>query len=252
MLSELASYLRQALERRRLRRKHAKKFRRWLAIHPGGTYGEFYVEDARRRIDAGEVHKTLGITTIDQDAAKARAQRVLANFKRAGCMPHHVVVDYGCGSLWVGEAFMDYLEPGNYIGLDISDMFYTEGLARLPADFVASRRPMLRVIDEGALQEVRARKPDFIASIAVMHHVPPDDLAGYFARIVSLAGPDTRIEITQTVHGFWLRMKLIPPRRWQHGRFAIRSTLAPLGYAAEYRPQHRIMPTTTGFSVVRR
>jgi len=248
----LRAHLARARESRRLRRKQAKKFQRWLAAHPGGTYAEFYADDARRRIAAGDRHPTLGITTIDQEAAKERAQRMLSAFKRAGCMPHHVFVDYGCGSLWVGEAFMEYLEPGNYIGLDISDAFFTEGLTRLPPELVASRKPTLRVIDDQALGEVRARKPGFIASIAVVHHVPPSDLAAYFARIVSLAGPDTRIEITQLATGLGLLTKRVPPRRWQHGRFAIRSALAPLGYAAEYRPARRILPGNTGFSLVRR
>jgi hypothetical protein len=105
------------------------------------------------------------------------------------------------------------------------------------------------VIGDAALRAARDRKPDFIASIAVMHHVPPDDLPGYFVRIVSLAGPDTRIEICHRV-GF--RTKWVPPRRWRHSRYAVRSALTPLGYQADYRPESRIMPTTPGFSVVRR
>lgn len=249
MIGRLRAYLQQARRNRRLRRKHKKKFAQWLAVHPGGSYGEFYAADARRRIDAGDPHATLGVASVDRDAAKARAHRVLADFKRAGCASHHVAVDYGCGSLWVGEAFMDYLAPGNYVGLDVSDLFYAEALARLPAEFIASRRPILGVISDATLQDVRGRKPDFVLSIAVMNHVPPEDLRGYFARLVSLAGPDTRIEIG---HGTRLCTRWVPPRSWRHGRFAIRAALAPLGYAAEYRPEHRIMPTTPGFSLVRR
>src|SRR5512147_3110988 len=87
MISKLRAYLAQRREWRRLRRKQQKHFRRWLASHPGGSYGQFYAADARRRIDAGEPHWTLGVTSVDQAAAKARAQRVLAAFKQAGCAP---------------------------------------------------------------------------------------------------------------------------------------------------------------------
>jgi cyclopropane fatty-acyl-phospholipid synthase-like methyltransferase len=249
MIGKLHAYLEQRREGHRLRRKQKRNFERWLAAHPGGSCGQFYAEDARRRIDAGDAHATLGLASVDQAAVMARAQRVLADFKRAGCAPHHVVVDYGCGSLWIGEALMDYLEPGNYIGLDVSDVFYAEGLARLSSEFVAGRRPTLHTITDAALREVRGRKPDFIASIAVMQHVPPKDLPGYFARIVSLAGPETRIEICHGV-GFWTKWRA--PRSWRHGRFSVRSALAPLGYAADYRPENRIMRTTPGFSLVRR
>lgn len=249
LIDRLRAYLKERREWRRLRRKQSRQFARWLADNPGGTYGQFYAADARRRIDAGAAHVTLGVTSVDRDEAAARAQRVLGDLKRAGCRPEHVVVDYGCGSLWIGEAFMDYLEPGNYVGLDVSDVFFAEGLARLPAEFVARKRPSVRVIDDVALRDVQARKPDFIFSIAVMQHVPPEDLPGFFRRIVSLAAPHSRIEVC---HGVRLRTTWMPPRSWRHSRHAIRAALAPLGCAAEYRPERRIMPTTPGFGVVRR
>lgn len=245
----MIDWLRAVVERRRFYRKRMRRFEQWLAANPGGTYSRFYSEEQRRRIDSGERHVTLGIASVDQAAVKARAQRVLSDLKRAGCRPDHVVVDYGCGSLWVGEALMGYLQPGNFIGLDVTDLFYAEGLARLPAELVASRRPMLRVIGEAALREVRERRPDFIISLAVLHHVPPNDLDDYFTSITSLAGPGARIEIGHRVR---LRTRWVPPRRWEHSRYAVRSALAPVGYAAEYRPERRMMPTTAGFSIVRR
>lgn len=110
------------------------------------SYGQFYAESTRRNIDAGAPHPTLGLATVNRSHVQARAQRILADFKQAGCAPHHVVVDYGCGSLWVGEVFMDYLEPGNYVGLDLVDIFYTEGLTRLPPEFLARSKPSLHVI----------------------------------------------------------------------------------------------------------
>lgn len=249
LIDRLRTYLTQRREWRRLRRKQKKQFARWLADNPGGSYGQFYAADARRRIDAGDAHATLGVNSVDRNEVTARAQRVLVDFKRAGCKPQHVVVDYGCGSLWIGEAFMDYLQPGNYVGLDVSDLFFAEGLARLPAAFVAKQRPSVQVIDDAALREVQACKPDFIFCLAVMQHVPPEDLPDFFRRIVSLAAPHSRIEVSH-----WTRIctAWIPPRSWRHSRRAIRAALAPLGYAAEYRPERRIMSTTPGFSIVRR
>jgi hypothetical protein len=249
MIRRLRTYLAQTRKVRRLRRKYMEEFARWLAQNPGGTYGQFYAVATRQRIDTGDSHPTLGVTSVRQQAVRSRAQRVLADFKRAGCAPHHVVVDYGCGSLWVGEAFMEYLDPGNYVGLDVSDAFYAEGLARLGPAMVESRKPSLRVISDDVLRDVRDRGPDFIVSLAVMQHVPPADLPGFLARIVSLATPRTRIEIGALV-GF--RTTAVSVRKWQHSRHVIRAALAPLGCAAEYRRDRRIMPTTPGFSLVRR
>lgn len=234
-------------EQRAYRRR--AKFKRWLAENPGGTYGQFYAHNAHENLQTGAPHPTLGVTNVDEATARRRAQEILADFKRAGCTPRHVVVDYGCGSLWVGEAFMQYLEPGNYIGLDVADLFYKDALARLSAEFVASRKPVLRVIAAESVAEVRARRPDFIFSVAVMQHVPPGDLSGYFSRIVSLAGPHTRIEIgNRVVFCPWGRNRNV---HW-HTPFSVRRALARLGYVADYRAERRIMPATPGFSLVRR
>jgi Methyltransferase domain len=249
MIGKLRAWLARRREGRRLWRKRKKKYARWLAAHPGGSYTQFYVEEVRRQIDAGMMrHSNLGLD-VNTGAMKRSAQRILEAFKRAGCRPHHVVVDYGCGSLWIGEAFMDYLEPGNYVGLDVSDTFYTEGLTRFPETYVAERRPMLRVISDESLREVRDRKPDFILSTGVLMHVAPEDLASYFASLTAAAVPDTRIEIGHRVRRVsgWE-----PPRFWRHSRFTISSTLSGTGYKAEYAARHRIVPTMPGFALVRR
>ena len=248
MIGKLRAWLAQRREWRRRWRKRQKKYAPWLAAHPGQSYAQFYVEETRRQIDAGMMtYSNIGID-VDVGFMKSRAQRILEAFRRAGCQPHHVVVDYGCGSLWVGEAFMDYLEPGNYIGLDVADGFYAEALTRFPADYVAARRPMLRVISEDSLREVRDRKPDFILSTGVLMHVAPEDLAGYFAGLTAVAMPHTRIEIG---HKAALFSGWEPPRFWRHSRFAIASALRAFGYEARYAARHRIL-TTRGFALVRR
>lgn len=249
MIGMLRAWLARRRQRQWLWRKRRKQYRRWRAEHPGESYARFYVEETRQRIDAGQMtHSNLGLD-VDRVRLRKRAQRILAAFKYAGCQPHHVVVDYGCGSLWVGEAFIDYLDPGNYVGLDVVDDFYTEGLTRFPVEYVAERRPMLRAISDETLREVRDWKPDFILSTGVLMHVPPEELASYFTRLTSIAGPQTRIEID---HKVGLRTGWQPPRFWQHSRFAIRSALASLGYAPKYAPKDRIVPAVPGFALMRR
>jgi hypothetical protein len=249
MIGTLRAWLARRREWRRRLRRRKKKYARWLAAHPGQSYAQFYVEETRRQIDAGLMtHTNIGLD-VDIDFMKKRAQRILESFKQAGCQPHHVVVDYGCGSLWIGEAFMDYLEPGNYVGLDVADSFYAEGLTRFPDGYVADRRPMLRVISPDSLREVRDRKPDFILSTGVLMHVAPENLADYFAGVTAVALPHTRIEIG---HRATLLSGWEPPRFWRHSRFAIGSALAAIGYKARYAARHRIMPTVPGFALVRR
>jgi hypothetical protein len=249
MFGKLRAWLAQRREWRRRWRRREKKYARWLAAHPGGSYAQFYVTETRRQIDAGMMTKTNIGLDVDVGFMRKRAQHILEAFKRAGCRPHHVVVDYGCGSLWIGEAFIDYLEPGNYVGLDVADGFYAEALTRFPDGYIAERRPMLRVISRDSLREVRDRRPDFILSTGVLMHIPPEDLAGYFADLTTIALPHTRIEIGHraTLFSGWE-----PPRFWRHSRFAIGSALRALGYKAQYAARNRILAATRGFALVRR
>lgn len=249
MIGRLRAYLKERRDLRRQQRRYRRRYDAWQAANPDGTYGQFYAMNARETIDRGQMHKTLGLSSVDQDVARRRGERMLKCLIAAGCKPHHRVVDYGCGSLWIGEAVMSYLEPHGYIGLDVSDTFYAEALTRIPPALLAERQPMLAVIDEQSLEKARQLAPDFIIAINVLHHVPPAEIKDFFARIVSLAGPGTRIDVTCRTG--W-RTALDGIRRWQHGRHAIRRALAAIGCAPDYRQSARIDTTRAGFVIVRR
>lgn len=210
-------------------------FRRWQAARPGGSYGQFYAEGARERggqADRRDVirPKTLG-NQVNQDALRRRAASLLDYLKWAGCRPEHVVVDFGCGSLWIGETLMSYLAPGRFIGLDVVDFFYREALERMGAGFVAERQPMLDVIAPAALARARERNPDFVISTAVLRHVRPQELAEHFRQLTSLCGPATRIIIGHEARA-WTSVAGF--QSLHHSRRAIAAALAPLGYAPRF------------------
>ena len=128
--------LRQSRETRQRRQEFERVFEDWRFLNPTSPYAEFYTENAKQRITVGLAPaKHLGVD-IDSEPETKRASRVVKNLRACGLAPHHLVVDFGCGSLWIGEALMRYLEPGNYIGMDVIDDFYTEGLTRLDAQMV--------------------------------------------------------------------------------------------------------------------
>jgi len=108
-----------------------------------------------------------------------------------GLKPHHVVVDYGCGSFRLGKALIEYLEPGKYWGLDLVDDFLQSGLDQLEPRLVQEKAPQPRLIAPDSLKEVRAAQPDFIVSWHVCSKVPPSRQSDYFGKIVALMGPKT-------------------------------------------------------------
>lgn len=169
---------------------------RWKITHPGGRYHEFYVERVSRRLDAGTVHPSLGERSVENDRNDAAGRVMMDLLEREGLEPHHRVVDYGCGSLRIGRKLIDFLDPGRYIGLDVTDRFFQAGLRTLDPAAVAAKSPELAVIDAAELARRASDPPDFVLSVAVLIHVPRSDLAEYLDRALSLVGERTRGFIT--------------------------------------------------------
>lgn len=76
----------------------------------------------------------------------------LGFMKRRGMLPHHRLLDIGCGSLRGGVRFVEYLEAGNYYGFDINAPILDAGYEReiLTRPDLAAKLPRenLAVIDD--------------------------------------------------------------------------------------------------------
>jgi hypothetical protein len=88
--------------------------------------------------------------------------------------------------LRLGALFINYLEPGRYIGLDIDQRILAAGRGQLANDLVETKRPTLEVISKESLAQVAARKPRWVCSKGVLQHVPPEELDEYFAGLSPL------------------------------------------------------------------
>lgn len=182
-----------------------RRYRRWKRSNPEGTFAQFYAADAEAKIRKGKSHATLGVRSwADGRAAPVEwdqstfAQRGHENWQQIvelGLRREMRCVDYGCGSLRLGQHAIRYLDPGNYWGIDISDTFYAEGLKLLPPDLVTEKRPRFGVIAEPLLADIRAGGPEFIFANAVLQHVPPEELGLFFRRLAAMMTPASRAYI---------------------------------------------------------
>jgi len=81
---------------------------------------------------------------------------------------------------------MDFLQPGKYWGVDITDEFYNLGLEALDPAWLKEKAPKLGVINPETLAKVRADKPRLIGSWHVCSKVPEARLDSYIGNIISL------------------------------------------------------------------
>ena len=137
------------------------------------------------KIRAGSGHPAIGPAS----RPVREHGELLAFLQKFGLQPNDVAVDYGYGSLRLGRSVIDYLEPGKYWGVDITDEFYKLGLEVMDPEWLRQKAPKLGVISPETLAKVRADKPRLIGSWHVCSKVPEARLDSYLGNIISLMSP---------------------------------------------------------------
>jgi len=222
----------------------------WRLFNRKGKFSDFYAWQITRKLDSGRAHRTLGARRFDVDnvfgnVAKhdahslqcRRPDHLIDRIIELGLERGDVLVDYGCGSLRVGQHLIAWLDAEKYWGLDVTDRFFNDGLNMLEPGCDDAKRPQLRVINEQSLDEVRSARPDFIISIAVLKHVPEYELDTYFDNLCGLAQETTTLAITFSESA---TEKRISGKSWSWSQHRIKKLIE------ERLPNHTIKVTLKG------
>ena len=209
-----------------------REYRQYREANPGARFGDFYAHKAVESINRNIPHATLGKRLRSGQEWSQAGVKQLEFLKKEGLKPHHRLVDFGCGSLLVGQHLIRYLDPGHYWGLDITDVFIQMGVELLPQVLLAERKPRFRIIDPSVLEEARRVEPDFVYSRAVLRHVPPEELSEFFSQIMSLLGKKTRLLVTGMTASSIAR---VSPRSWAFPESLIREHVERFGGTVEFK-----------------
>ena len=172
------------------------EYRRWARGNAGKSYADFYVDRVEQRVRVGRPHPTLGTKGYakgqgesivwDKHSFAGRGLDNWQQFLDLGLRPDMRCVDYGCGSLRLGQHAIRFLDAGNYWGVDVGKSFMAAGLEMLGSDLTAQKRPRLSLIDPQSMEEIGRWAPDFILSNAVLQHVPEAELPVFFERLAAM------------------------------------------------------------------
>jgi SAM-dependent methyltransferase len=177
------------------------RFWYWRQRNPGTSFSQFYADIIAARLNTGRGHHSLGKRqysdsnrhgeswTIETFAERGRDQANM--LLELGLQPTDRCIDYGCGSLRIGQQLIRLLPPGHYCGLDVTDRFFSDGLSLIDPALIARKQPRLAVIDEAVLAELAQDPADFLFSYAVLKHVPPAEVTAYFDEVTRLIGPNS-------------------------------------------------------------
>lgn len=180
----------------------------WKRRHGPARFSEYYARSIAAELRSGGTHKTLGgkrflsgslVSGPDEIDPMVHRKRGISYFRAAirnGLRPEHRCIDFGCGSLRVGQHLIAYLEPDNYRGLDIVSDFYEAGKILMPPMLLEQKRPQFRLIGPDIADLARSCEADFIVSFAVLKHVPPCELDYFIGSIAALMAPSSKAVIS--------------------------------------------------------
>ena len=99
-----------------------------------------------------------------------------------GLRPEHRLLDVGCGTLRGGVAFIEYLEPGHYIGVESRAKVLEEGRRELVEAGLEHKQPVLINAADPADIQLDGQF-DFAWAFSVLFHMPDDVVDAYLGFI---------------------------------------------------------------------
>ena len=113
-----------------------------------------------------------------------------------GLEPHHRLLDIGCGSLRGGVHFIEYLEPGNYYGMDKDRGLIDAGMAiELPKAGLGDKQATFSVNSEFAFHVFKTTF-DFAIAQSLFTHLPWNSIVTCLYRVRNVLVPDGRLYAT--------------------------------------------------------
>ncbi|MBN2038785.1 MAG: methyltransferase [Spirochaetes bacterium] len=95
----------------------------------------------------------------------------IGTLKKLGLQPHHKLLDIGCGPLQGGIAFINYLNAGNYCGIDIKENSIVEAKRLINKIGLISKKPFLSVSNSFGKDELSKKKFDYIWCSQMLYHL---------------------------------------------------------------------------------
>jgi SAM-dependent methyltransferase len=148
--------------------------------------------------------------------------------KAQGLKPHHRFLELGCGPLTVGLPLIDYLDQGNYIGVDIRCSVLDLAWREIGSAGLSVKNPTLICSDcfaSDALAE--ASKFDFVYSFSVLFHLSDELLDAYFGSVSRRLKPSGLCLVNVSTE--------LASDRWLEFPFLKRSVSDYSNFAAKHR-----------------
>jgi SAM-dependent methyltransferase len=123
-------------------------------------------------------------------------RRQLDFLKARGLRPEHKFLDVGCGSLRAGHLLVDYLEPGNYYGIDINRSLIETGYKHELTEEQRARLPVANLRETDRFDAAFGVTFDMAIAQSVFTHMSLNNGRLCLQRIAKLTDPGARFFVT--------------------------------------------------------
>lgn len=126
----------------------------------------------------------------------AMGQMQFDYLREHGLLPEHTMLEIGCGNLRAGRLFIDYLDAGNYTGLDISPDILKAAKATVDEYGLADKHPRLEVVKDNKFSAFDDDSFDVVHAHSVYSHCPPSVIEECFAHVGRVLKPTGHFDFT--------------------------------------------------------
>ena len=113
----------------------------------------------------------------------------LAFLKEQGLVPSNRLLEIGCGPLTGGVPVIEYLAPGNYVGVDIRSSVLDLSWREVGKAGLSAKNPRLIYSSSFGSKELGDQTFDIILSFSVLYHLSDELLASYFSVVRKKLNP---------------------------------------------------------------
>jgi len=111
--------------------------------------------------------------------------------RRMGLKPDHSLLDIGCGPLQGGLAFIRYLRPTRYVGIDLREEAIKAGYLQIAKENLVAKNPFLIVSDNFGKTELGDREFDYFWASQVMYSMDEGQIDALLEQIAARMKPDS-------------------------------------------------------------
>jgi hypothetical protein len=115
---------------------------------------------------------------------------------RYGLRPHHCFLDIACGSLRGGIHFINYLDVGNYLGIDREESAIRSGIEKELGQVVFEEKKPEFVVSATFEFDRFSKKPDYSLAQSLFTHLTAEEIQLCLRRLSQYRAPDHRLFAT--------------------------------------------------------